>query len=297
MKLRTTLTVLTLSLATILGCEQSTSADSSSAPALPAADTAGQDQQVLVTVNGTPITTDMFAAYYQSKMQKQRGRNTPELQSQALNELINIMLLSQEAARQNLDQEPQVKSALDLQRAELLSKVALNRYAQNNAPDDEALKKLYDEKYGDGGSEREYHARHILVKTEQEATDLIEKLDDGDDFAELAKAHSTGPTGKNGGDLGWFGAGQMVKPFSDAVAALEPGSVTRTPVKTQFGWHVIRLEDSRIKPAPTFDEERAKLMRQQQGQVLGSYVSGLAENADIQINEALAKPPATADGE
>ena len=102
----------------------------------------------------------------------------------------------------------------------------------------------------------QYHARHILVESQGEAAGLITQLDSGSDFQELAKANSTGPSGPSGGDLGWFSADQMVKPFSDAVEALEDGAYTETPVQTDFGWHVIKREESRSNQPPTLDSVR-----------------------------------------
>src|SRR5690606_27065309 len=109
----------------------------------------------------------------------------------------------------------------------------------------------YDARYGSATPETEYKASHILVETEEAAADLVKQLADGADFATLARDNSTGPSGPNGGDLGWFGTGMMVKPFEDAVVALEPGEIAG-PVQTDFGWHVIKREETRLKDAPDF---------------------------------------------
>lgn len=247
--------------------------------------------QTLVTVNGQKVTGEMFGLYLNDRVQKTPGvKNSPELQNQAINELINVFLLAQAATSEGLDQRPDVITALDLQHKQLLSRLLLREYASKHQPSDEELKKAYDEFVAKQEGE-EYKARHILVKTEDEAKKLIEELGNGADFAELAKQHSTGPTGKNGGDLGWFDAGQMVKPFSDAVKGLEVGTVDPTPVKTQFGWHVIKLEDKRAKEPPTFESVENNLRADAQRRSLSEYVNKLRDEAKVDINQDLAKKP------
>jgi peptidyl-prolyl cis-trans isomerase C len=247
--------------------------------------------QTLVTVNGQTVTGEIFGIYLNDRVQQSPGvKNTPELQNQAINELINIFLLAEAATTAGLDQRQDVVTTLDLQRKQLLSRLALREYAAKHQPSDEDLKKAYDESVAKQEGE-EYKARHILVKTEDEAKKLIEELDNGADFAELAKKHSTGPTGKNGGDLGWFDAGQMVKPFSDAVKGLEVGTVSPTPVKTQFGWHVIKLEEKRAKQPPTFESVKNKLLADAQRKSLSEYVNKLRDQAKVEINQDLAKKP------
>lgn len=276
------------------GCEQPSSSLNAAENPAPAATVDEIRSQTLVTVNGQTVTGEMFGIYLNDRMQKVPGaKNSAQLQNQAINELINIMLLAQSATSAGLDKRQDVATAMKLQRDQLLSRLALQEYTVKNQPTDEALKKSYEESYAKQEGE-EYKARHILVKTEEEAKKLIEELNGGADFAELAKEHSTGPTGKNGGDLGWFDAGQMVKPFSEAVKASEPGKVIQTPVETQFGWHVIELEEKRAKQPPTFESVRQKLLAEAQRQSLSEYVNQLREQAKIEINEDLAKKPAPA---
>jgi peptidyl-prolyl cis-trans isomerase C len=290
------LTALTAALLLALGCEQTSLADpdpaaKTEAAAAPARTLEQVRDQTLVTVNGGAITGEMFGLYYRERMQKSPGsKNSPQAQNQAINELINVALLAQAAAKQGLDENPAVKTALNLQRSELLSRVALQEFAKNNPPEDEALHKAYDQQFKEAGEE--YKARHILVKTEEEAKSLIQALDKGADFVELAKQHSTGPTGKDGGDLGWFDGSQMVKPFSDAVAAMEPGAISTEPVHTQFGWHVIELEEKRAKQPPEFEAVKAQLAAGLQRKALSEYVAKLREQAEIQVNETLSKPAA-----
>lgn len=299
MNIRTTASAIAVSLAITVGCEQTSSADSaktaSAAPSLPGQASSERAEQTLVSVNGQQITADMFGQYYRERMQKQPGaKNNAQSQNQALNELINILLLAGDAGKKGLDSNREVQTALALQRAQLLSRVALTQYAKDHMPTDDAMKAVYEERQAGAAEAKEYHARHILVKTEGEAKELISQINAGADFAELAKENSTGPTGKNGGDLGWFDSGQMVKPFSDAVAAMEKGGVSQKPVETQFGWHVIKLEDERSKEAPSFEAVRQSLQVEAQRKSLSEYVQRLTKEADIEVNEAFTKPDMSA---
>ncbi len=144
----------------------------------------------------------------------------------------------------------------------------------------DAKKAAYDAKYANAAPEQEYNASHILVKTKAEAEDIIKQLGGGADFATLAKKKSTGPSGANGGQLGWFGKGQMVKPFEDAVVKLSVGEVSK-PVQTQFGWHVIKLNKIRNKAFPTLDQERAKLTKDLQQKAVETEISRLVKAARI----------------
>jgi peptidyl-prolyl cis-trans isomerase C len=304
MQLKFSVAALAIALGFTLGCEAEQSATTAaqaqtvgeSAPAPAQAPSANDIRsQVLVTVNGQPVTGEMFGLYYTDRMQKIPGaKNTPEYQNKAINELINIVLLSQAAAADGMMDRPEVATALELQKDQLLSRLALQNHAAQNQPTDEQLKAAYDEKFA-GQSNEEFKARHILVKSEDEALAVIETLNGGADFAELAKERSTGPSGKNGGDLGWFDGGQMVKPFSDAVKAMEPGSVSNAPVQTQFGWHVILLEEKRAKEPPTFDSVKQQLASDAQRQDLATYVNSLREKAQVVINESFARKTSPAE--
>jgi peptidyl-prolyl cis-trans isomerase C len=232
----------------------------------------------------------MYSLYFQDRM---RGvpdaKTSPEMQMGVLNELANILIVAQEAEKGGLHKREDVAASLELLKAKLLTQVAIQEHANSNKPSDEAIQKIYDADYANQ-SNTEYKARHILVKEEAEAKTLITQLDNGGDFAELAKEHSTGPTGKDGGDLGWFDAGQMVKPFVDALTTLEKGKYTSTPVNTKFGWHVILLEDSRQSPAPTLESVRGKIVTTLQQQSLTEYMQGLRDTSHLVFNEKNAKP-------
>jgi peptidyl-prolyl cis-trans isomerase C len=287
-----TLTAVTAATLLILGCEQAASQSPVTAkaadPAVQAVNQQDLRHQPLVTINGQPITGEMFSIYMAGRLQKMPGvKPTPQLQNQILNELINIQLLAQVARSQHLESRPEVTMVLDMQRDELLSRLALQEQASKSPPSEEDLKKLYDEKYAT--PRQEYKAAHILVKSEEEAKKVIAELNQGADFATLAKEHSIDSNAKKGGDLGWFEASQMVKPFSDAAATMEIGTISKEPVKTQFGWHVIKLEDKRAAAQPPFAAIRKSLHLEAQRKALSEYVNEVRSQAKIEANQTIAK--------
>ena len=147
------------------------------------------------------------------------------------------------------------------------------------------LKAFYDKEVGSKPAEKEVKARHILLKEEKEALDVIKELDGGADFAELAKKKSTGPSGPRGGDLGFFGKGQMVPAFEAAAFALDKGAYTKTPVKTQFGYHVVLVEDAREAPKPSFDETKGNIRRVLAEQKFSEILNDLKAKAKIDVKK------------
>ena len=277
----------------LLGCSQqnsqaeTTATEAKRSVVLPTdkSSMAEMDEETLLSVNDQPVTKLMYGLYYQDRMRAMpNAQNTQEMQMGILNELANVLIVAQDAEKKQIDQRPDVVATLSLLRAKLLAQTALQEFASSHQPDEKAIQAMYDSEYADKTS-TEYKARHILVKEEDQAKSLIKQLDEGADFAELAKQHSTGPTGKNGGDLGWFDGDQMVKPFSDAVKAMEKGQYSKTPVKTQFGWHVILFEDSRETPPPSLETVKAEITSKLQQKALAEYMQGLRENSKLQFNE------------
>ena len=237
--------------------------------------------KVLASVNGKSITQDVFDVYLKTRKSQNNSEeaNSPEA---VLDELIALELMRQEGEKNGVGSRPLVVALMDQQRRSALASAAVNDFVQANQASDEAAQKVYDKQIGNAG--KEYSARHILLATREEAVDIISALDGGADFSELAMEKSTGPSGKNGGKLGWFAAGQMVKPFSDATAALEAGSYTSEPVETQFGWHVIILDDSRDITPPPFDDVKDRLKLLIVNQKLQKHISEIKASADIKIN-------------
>ncbi|MFD1695912.1 peptidylprolyl isomerase [Roseibium aestuarii] len=167
--------------------------------------------------------------------------------------LIDMKLLAKAAEDAKLDQDPDFQRQMDFLKTRAL-RGAFVAQKIDGAISEEQIQAAYDKQFADYEGPEEVHARHILVKEEAEAKAIIEELDGGADFAELAKTKSTGPSAPNGGDLGYFAAGQMVKPFEEAAFALETGTYTKEPVQTQFGWHVILVEDKRRQEKPSLEQ-------------------------------------------
>jgi len=242
---------------------------------------------VVVIVNGSPVTKSMYAAFHQQWRQARQGAkgDTQQEQMAILNELVNAMLIVQDAEAQGFNEKPEVEVLLNLLRTRALAEMSIANFVQQQQISDDDLKKLYDERHG--SKQQEFKARHILLTSEEEAKNVIKELEDGADFSELAKTKSTGPSASQGGELGWFDSTQMVKPFADAVSAMKDGAHSTLPVETQFGWHVILREDSREASPPAFEEVQQTLLDEKRRELVMEYLTGLRKKADIQI-----KPPA-----
>jgi peptidyl-prolyl cis-trans isomerase C len=268
-------------LALVAGCDKLPSTGQTDATA-PAATAAALEGVVVATVNGTPLTQSVLDVY--SAQRASQGANQEAADQEAvLNELIALELMRQESVSKGLNAQPMVVAALNQQERTALAGAAIKDFMNSNPVSDEAAQELYDAQIGKPG--KEYNARHILVDSEEEAKAVIELLDKGSDFSELAKEKSTGPSGSSGGKLGWFGDGQMVAPFSEAAAKLEKGQYTKEPVQTQFGWHVIILDDTRESTPPPFEDVKDRLKMLLANQQLQQHVEELKNSASIEIKE------------
>ena len=213
----------------------------------------------------------------------------PEIQSQPfmsyyedlLERVIDIKLFAQEGKKMKLDEEPSVRAAIDFVIEKVLMQAFLSKYVQENIKE-ENLKASYNNFIADETSREEIKASHILMDTESEAIDVINMLNDGDDFAELAKNKSTGPSGPSGGDLGWFKRGQMVPPFEKAAFSLNKNEITQRPVQTQFGWHVIKVFDKRIPEAPSYESMKNKLIQDLERKIVSKKIQDLRNDALIE---------------
>ena len=213
----------------------------------------------------------------------------PEIQSQPfmsyyedlLERVIDIKLFAQEGKKMKLDEEPSVRAAIDFVIEKVLMQAFLSKYVQENIKE-ENLKASYNNFIADETSREEIKASHILMDTESEAIDVINMLNDGDDFAELAKNKSTGPSGPSGGDLGWFKRGQMVPPFEKAAFLLNKNEITQRPVQTQFGWHVIKIFDKRIPEAPSYENMKSKLIQDLERKIVSKKIQDLRNDALIE---------------
>ena len=273
--------VLIASLAAVSGCDQMQSGSLTDTGNTATSTTPTVEGVVVATVNNSPITQDVLDVYA-SQRKAQAGNNEQANSEEAvLNELISLELMRQDAVSKGLNKQPIVIAALDQQTRTALAGAAIKDFMASNPVSDEAAQALYDEQIGVAG--KEYNARHILVADEETANEVIKLLDTGSDFSELAKEKSTGPSGPSGGKLGWFGADQMVKPFSEATATLEKGAYTKTPVQTQFGWHVIILDDTRESTPPPFDDVKDRIKLLLANQQLQQYIESMKSSASIDI--------------
>lgn len=255
------------------GCFEEKAKDA--APAVPAV----TKEDAAASVNGTYISKKTLENLEKEISERSQGQSFPK--EQLLEELIQRELLIQQALQKQLDKSPDVLERLNTVRNSLLSQAALQDYLKANPVTDEEIKTEYDTKMASAGSE--YKARHILVKTEDEAKKIIAELDKGGDFSALAKKLSIDPMGSEGGDLGWFTADRMVPPFSEAVVALENGKYSKQPVQTQFGWHVILREESRALTPPPFDSIKEQIRPMLQRQKAQAMIEGLRKAAKVEI--------------
>ena len=247
--------------------------------------------ETVATVNGAPISKSRV-----DLLVKQGGAqgqpDNADTRKAILDQLTMQMVIAEEAVKKGLDKTPDVAEKLELVKQSILANAYVQDYIKNNPVTEEAMKAEY-ERIKATITGTEYKARHILVEKEAEAKDIIAKLKkDAGAFAKLAKEKSKDPgSGAQGGDLGWFDISRMVPEFGAAVSKLEKGAITQEPVKTQFGYHVIQLEDSKPVEAPPFDEVKPALSQQLQQQNLMKQLDDLKAKAKIDVAGA---PAATA---
>ena len=212
---------------------------------------------VVARVDGTELHLSDVEAAQQSLPQAQK-LPLEQIYPVLLDKLVDGMLIIEAGRKDHLDQDPELHRRLERYEDRLIQEAYLSR-AIKAAETDDQLRARYETFMKDKTAREEVHARHILVKTEAEAQSIIAELDKGADFVELAKKDSIDPGAKSGGDLGYFGRDEMVKEFAEAAFALPAGQYTKTPVKTEFGWHVIKVEDHRVKAPPSFEEARQEV--------------------------------------
>jgi peptidyl-prolyl cis-trans isomerase C len=242
--------------------------------AAPAADKSATPPVAIV--DGTPISREAFEDYLKGVLRgKPIADVSAEDKNQVLDQMINMQLIATQAEKDGLDKDPDVATRLALLRTQVMADAAAQKYVKNNEPTDAELHAAYDA----ATDKTEYHASHILVATKEKAEQLIKKLKGGAKFEDVAKAESSDNSKANGGDLGWFTTARMVKPFGDAVKALQKGEVTPEPVQTQYGWHIIKLVDTREAP---FDQFKTQLSNGIMQKKFQAYIDGLKTNAKIE---------------
>ena len=236
---------------------------------------------VLATVNGEEITQADIDLFYQELPDQMKQIPVEQVQNQILDRLIDQQLILGEAKKARLDKRPDIERKLAYEKTKILNESYLEIVLEKEVTP-ERIREVYNRAIALEKKREEVKARHILVKTEAEALDIINALKRGGDFISLAKERSTGPSGKNGGDLGFFTADQMVPPFSKAAYALRKGETSDKPVQTQFGWHVIKVEDRRLAGARPFEELEPQIREQLVTKAYEKIIQQLRKTAKIE---------------
>ena len=237
--------------------------------------------QNLAVVNGKPVPSSRVEALKQ-QIERSGKPVTPEILGQIKEELIAREIFMQEARKRGLDATEDYKTQLELARQSLLIRELFANFQKKNPVTDAEIKTEYD-KFAAANGGKEYRARHILVEKEDEAKALIADITKGAKFEDLAKKGSKDPgSGANGGDLDWANAGSYVPEFSNAMVKLEKGQMTETPVKSQFGFHIIRVDDIRDAQLPKLEEVKPQIAQQLQQQKLGKFQEDLRAKAKVQ---------------
>ena len=244
--------------------------------------TSAEKSAVVATVNGKQLSSELYATFEQAVMGagQQHEPPTDEQKAQLVDQLINMTLAAQAAEKEGLAKDPKVTARLDLLHTQILAEAASEKYVKAHPVSESELKAEYDAQIG--SMPKEYKARHILVDKKETAESIIRELQAGGDFSKLAAAESKDSSAKSGGDLGWFSPQTMVKPFADAVMALEKGKYTVAPVQSEFGYHVIILDDVRSPEAPKFEDVKPQVEMFVQRKKLQEYLDGLRKTAKIQ---------------
>lgn len=232
---------------------------------------------VVATVNGEEIKMGHVVMVYDTLPQQYKSLPAEQVFQGIVEQIIQQTVLAQAAANPN---SKYIEFAVDNERRILTASQMIDEIT-TEATSEDKLQAYYDARYQSVDLGREYNASHILVESEEEAKDLIVKLSDGADFAALAQEFSTGPSGPNGGALGWFGQGRMVAPFEQAVMSLTVGEVSPLPVQTQFGWHVIILNDMRAVQAPAFEEVSGEIAAELQRVAIEERVKVMVDGAAV----------------
>lgn len=261
------------SMLTLASCNAQDADKSAAAPAVSAT-------AAVATVNGAPISQARFNFLLQ-QAQQQGQPDSPEVRKNLREKLIIEEVVAQEALKKGMDKSADVNTQIDLARQTILIRAYLQDYIKNTPLGDDVLKAEY-EKIKSQMGDKEYHARHILVEKEAEAKDIIAKLKKGEKFEKLAEKSKDPGSKAKGGDLGWAAPANFVPEFSAAMTKLQKGQYTTEPVKSQFGYHIIKLEDSRTMQAPPFDEVKQNLRQRAQQQQIDKMISDLRAKAKIE---------------
>jgi len=247
----------------------------------PAAVAQTEGEVVIATVNGENIYRREFEDAYAQLPPQAQQMGMEAILPLLLERMVDEKLIGIAAGKAIPADDPEVEK----QMAELRERIVMQVYFEreiNAKLTDEVLRQRYDQWKEANPTPSEVHARHILLETEEKAKEVLAEVQGGKEFAAAAQEHSTGPSGPNGGDLGFFTPDQMVKPFADAAFAMEPGQVSAEPVKTDFGWHIIKVEDRREQAQPGFEEMKDQLSQEATQEIAAEMMAGFREGAEIE---------------
>jgi peptidyl-prolyl cis-trans isomerase C len=257
-----------------LGAACSRTADRSAAP-----DALGPTQ--VATVNGKRIPESVFRLQTLATTGKNVDDLTPDERKAAVNDAVGLYLMADEARQQGLLAERAIAAQLELTRLQREARVMATRFLEQNPATEEEMKAVYEQNLPRLGGQQQFKGRNIVVATKEEADLVIKQLQQGKKFADLARARANGPTGPNGGDLGWFTADTMVQPVVDAARAMKVGTYSPEPIKSEFGYHVLLLEDTRTQAAPSFEELRGEIKNAVERDKLQKHVRELIAAAKV----------------
>jgi peptidyl-prolyl cis-trans isomerase C len=235
----------------------------------------------VATVNGKRIPESVFRLQTLASLHKNVDDLSPDERKAALNDLVGLYLMGDEARAQGLLTERTIAAQLELARVQLEARAMATRFLEKNAASDAEMKVVYDQNLSRLGGQQQFKAKNILVNTKEEADLVIKQLQQGKKFADLAKERASGPTGPNGGDLGWFTSQTMVQPVVEAVSAMKIGTYSTEPVKSEFGYHVLLLEDERTQDVPSFDAMRNDLKTAVERDKLQKHIQELIAAAKV----------------
>ena len=233
-------------------------------------------------VNGQPIAESVLRVYALATARKNLDELNAEERGKLLDDLIGVELLRQQAEKEGLTESRTVAAQIELQRLQLIGRAMATSYLEKNPATDAELEQIYNENLPRLAGQQ-YKARHILLSTKEEAQQIITQLRGGKDFVALAREHESGPTGPNGGDLGWFTADSMAQPVVDAVRAMQVGTFSAEPVQTEFGFHVLLLEDTRQQQAPALADIRNEVAAAADRKRLDAYLKTLRAGAVVSL--------------
>ena len=247
----------------------------------------------VATVDGQPIGRDLYNFYVKGVTNKSSSELTAEQRDQALDNLVRARVIAEKAQKDGTATEKDTAALVELSRLNVLQQAVSEKYLKDKKPTEQELRAEYETQVA-AMARLEYHARHILVATEQFADKLVGELEKGGKFEDIAKRESMDSSKESGGDLGWFTPDRMVKPFSEAVVSLKPGEYTHKPVQTQYGWHIIKLEETRDLAPPAFDQVKQRLDQVVQAKKFKAYVDELLKTAKVEKKLDAAAPAAPA---